>query len=151
VIDASEPLSNSRQECFCQLVAGGKSFTEAYRLAGYAEKDADVNGPRLMGNDGVAARVGFLKGQQAEAAKVDRDWLRQWCERILQAKPNEASDDSDISETTMTKAGPYTALCSKMAAFDRLVRLCGFNAPEQVEHRLADDLVEQIRSLTHAR
>ncbi len=44
-----------------------KSATAAYRASFGAGKNADVFGPRLMGNDGVRARVAEL---QASAAKT---------------------------------------------------------------------------------
>jgi phage terminase small subunit len=61
MLDSSVLLRNARQEQFAQAVVSGKSATEAYKLAGYSAKDADVNGPRLMGNDRVAARIAFPK------------------------------------------------------------------------------------------
>lgn len=73
-------------------------------------------------------------------------------ERIIQAKPSEASEESDICETTMTKAGPFTAVCSKMAAAEKLIKMCGWNEPEKQEVKVSgsisidglDEIVRQV-------
>ena len=57
-------LSNPRHEAFCQGVATKLlSATEAYRQAGYAAKDADVNGAALMGNHGIRERIKELRAE----------------------------------------------------------------------------------------
>ena len=133
---SAEPLKNARHEKFAQAVASGMSATAAYTEAGYTAKDADVAGPRLLGNVGVSARILHLKNENAKASKLSREDIIHWLERIITGKPNEASADSDICETVMTKAGPFTTLCSKMAAVDRLAKLNGMNEPEKTEAKL---------------
>ena len=133
-------LKNAKHEAFAQAVADGASAAEAYTKKvskGKCSKaNAETSGPALARSPQVALRIQELKGSQAEKAEMSRDDLRKWCERILRANPSEASEDSDICETVMTKAGPFTALCSKVAAFDRLVKLCGWNEPERTDSKL---------------
>ena len=60
-------IRNPKHELFAQRVATGESATAAYRAIYEPGKNADVFGPRLMGNDGVRASVAEL---QAAAAKA---------------------------------------------------------------------------------
>lgn len=63
--DGSQPLSNIRQEIFCQKYIQGMSATEAYRQAGYVAKNADANAARAMGYDGVKARINYIQAEKA--------------------------------------------------------------------------------------
>jgi hypothetical protein len=46
-----------RQKLFVAEYLASRNATDAYRKAGYAPKDADVAGPRLLGNVGIAAAI----------------------------------------------------------------------------------------------
>lgn len=125
-------LKNTRHEAFAQALASGSTMDEAYAKAGFAPNRQNAH--RLTTNDDVAARVKELQEQTAKKASMTRADLVDWCERVLRAKPSDASADSDICETVMTKMGPFTKLCDKGGAFDRLVKLCGWNEPDKIEH-----------------
>ena len=72
-----EPLRNSKRELFAQRVAMGESATAAYRAIYGAKKNADVFGPRLMGNDGVRARVAALQTAAAKACVLTLERKRE--------------------------------------------------------------------------
>jgi hypothetical protein len=57
-------------ELFSQRVATGLSATAAYRAIYGAAKNADVFGPRLMGNDGIRARIAELQAASATSATL---------------------------------------------------------------------------------
>ena len=59
-----------QHELFAQRVATGDSATAAYRAVYGTGKNADVFGPRLMGNDGIRARVAELQAGSATAATL---------------------------------------------------------------------------------
>jgi phage terminase small subunit len=61
-------LKNGRQELFAQLLAQGKSKTEAYAMAGY-ERDRH-NAARLTTKDHIAQRVAELQRGAAERVQV---------------------------------------------------------------------------------
>ena len=65
--DETTPTLNPRQERFCLEYLKDLNATQAYIRAGYAAKDADVAGPRLLGHVGVKARVAALKDEQFKA------------------------------------------------------------------------------------
>ena len=88
-------LDNPRQEQFCQLVAGGMSYTQAYEEAGYAP--SQKNASRMMTFEVVKARVNELLNEQLEArqevAVITKTWvleqLRRNYERAMEIEPIE--------------------------------------------------------------
>ena len=75
-------LANPRHEQFAQRVATGKSATAAYRLVYAKAKNADVMGPRLLGNVGVRARVAELQARSATAATLTMQQRREIAREI---------------------------------------------------------------------
>lgn len=59
---------NARQRKFVDAYVGGLSATQAAITAGYTAKNADVTGPRLLGNVGVAAEIAARQSKAAEVA-----------------------------------------------------------------------------------
>ena len=72
-MDALKP----KHELFAQRVATGESATAAYRAIYGAGKNADVFGPRLMGNDGIRARVAALQASAAKACVLTLERKRE--------------------------------------------------------------------------
>ena len=70
-------LPNQRHEKFAQRVASGESATAAYRLVYAKAKNADVMGPRLLGNVGVRARVAELQSRSATGATLTMPQMRE--------------------------------------------------------------------------
>lgn len=63
--------------------------TQAAIRAGYSAKTALQQGPRLLGNVGVAEAIAAAQAKRAERTRVEADWvLRQWVE-IASADPRE--------------------------------------------------------------
>jgi len=63
------PPLNDRQAAFVREYLLSRNATDAYVKAGYAPKHADVAGPRLLGNVGVAAHISA--GREKIIAKVE--------------------------------------------------------------------------------
>lgn len=66
-------LDNVRQEQFCREYLVDLNATQAAIRAGYSAKTADVQGPRLLGNAGVAARIDELKAARLKRVDMDAD------------------------------------------------------------------------------
>lgn len=49
--------------------------TQAAIRAGYSEKTALQQGPRLLGNVGVAAAIAAAKRERSERTEIDADWV----------------------------------------------------------------------------
>lgn len=85
-------LPNQRHEKFAQRVASGESATAAYRLVYAKAKNADVMGPRLLGNVGVRNRVAELQAQSATAATLTMKQRREIACTIALDTTAKASD-----------------------------------------------------------
>lgn len=62
------PLSNAKQELFCQQIAQGKTADEAYQLAGY--KPNRANASVLKAKQNVSARIAELLNRSAARAEI---------------------------------------------------------------------------------
>jgi hypothetical protein len=71
-MEADKPL-RPKQERFCREYIVDLNATGAARRAGYSGKTADVQGPRLLGNVRVAARIAELQAATAERLDVTAD------------------------------------------------------------------------------
>lgn len=138
-----QPLT-SRRETFCQLVAAGETYTDAYleayqKPAGYDRKGAAVEGSRLMAITDLALRVQELR--RPVIRKVQRKF-----EYNLKKALGDAEDAYNLAYAS---GNPNTML----AAIELRAKLCRF-LTEQTEHRhgLLDDastatLIEMRRSI----
>ena len=63
-------LPNAKHERFAQAIAKGKSASEAYVLAGYAENDS--NAARLNGNERIRNRIEEILSRAAEKVAIDK-------------------------------------------------------------------------------
>jgi phage terminase small subunit len=67
--DGSTPLKNTRHEIFCNEYVIDGNATQAYLRTGYKTKSADVNGPRLLGNARIWARVAYLRDERLSKSR----------------------------------------------------------------------------------
>lgn len=69
-----------KQEAFCREFVKDFNATQAAIRAGYAPKNADVQGPRLLGNDGISSRIEQLCTPAIRQAEMDATRLvSEWC------------------------------------------------------------------------
>lgn len=61
-------LSNTRRERFAQEIAKGKTYTQAYVVAGYSDNDG--NAAKLAKHPEIVVRVMELNGKGAELAEI---------------------------------------------------------------------------------
>ncbi len=96
-----KPLSD-RQQRFVEEYAKDRNATAAAERAGY--KQPNMQGPRLMVNDGVRAAIDALLAVASEQALVDAAWvlarLRENVERAMQAIP--------VTDREGNETGQYT-------------------------------------------
>lgn len=145
-------VSSERQLRFCDLVAGGEPAGRAYEKAGYKARGAvaDQAASRLLRNVKVAERIRELQAENREASRIDR---RKGLDFLC-----------DILETPIGEVGPSHVLCqeyrelgnsggrvvkmpSKLDAFDKLAKMCGWYEPEKKEHRIVDPLASLLKQI----
>ena len=72
-MSTTSDILKPRQEQFCRQYLVDLNATRAAKRAGYSEKTAHVQGPRLLGNVRVAARIAELQMQTAKRLEVTVD------------------------------------------------------------------------------
>jgi len=97
-------LKNSRHEQFAQLIAVGKSASEAYIHAGFSAKGAKASAHRLLAHSHVSARVEELRVCVSQAAvtraSIDREFVINGLkENFLRAMQQEPVRDRDGNAT----------------------------------------------------
>lgn len=70
---AKEKLLSDRQQAFVAHYLVSRNASDAYRKAGYAAKDANVCGPRLLANVRIAAAVAEGQGKLLEKLSLTAD------------------------------------------------------------------------------
>jgi len=65
----------AKQAAFVREYLLDLNATQAAIRAGYSEKTAVQQGPRLLGNVGVAAAIMKAQASRAERTQVDADWV----------------------------------------------------------------------------
>ena len=141
-------LGNPRYEKFAQAVASGLSASEAYRQSGANGKNADVHAARLMVNDGICARVAELKEAQSQKSELSRDQLREFLTEVILTPAGKVDEQSRLCQSyRITQEVREIRMPDKLRAVEQLVKLCGWNAPEKLEHGASNELTELLKRL----
>jgi phage terminase small subunit len=64
-----------KQQRFVEEYLIDLNATQAAIRAGYSATDADVTGPRLLGNVGIAAAIAAAKKERSERTAINAEWL----------------------------------------------------------------------------
>ncbi len=89
---------NSRQEIFCAEYAGGKTATEAYRLAYGNTKTAEAASSRLLTVVKVAERIAALQQAAAATAVLSLAEKRQYLRRVVMTPLSNVDETSDLCQ-----------------------------------------------------
>ncbi len=144
---------NTRDEEFCRLVTvGGKSDTEAYRLAGFKGKHADKRAAELRGRQGIQARIAEIKRENTEIFRLSREQVLNFLADVIETPIGKVDEESRLAqEVTYGKDGAIDKL--KMPGKIEAARLagqwCGWEKGNQAENKVADaaaSMAEAIRS-----
>lgn len=102
------PLT-SKQARFVDEYLIDLNATQAAIRSGYSATNADVTGPRLLGNVGIAAAIAERQSARSEAAELNEQWvmdrLRENVERSMVAIPVMTFDHD---KKQMVETGEYT-------------------------------------------
>lgn len=80
-------LPNARHERFAREYLLDGNATQAAVRAGYASRNADVTGPRLLGKAGIARRVAELQAELAARLEISAERVLREVARIAFADP----------------------------------------------------------------
>ncbi len=143
-----------RRERFVLEYLTDLNSTQAAIRAGYSQKNADVEGPRLLGNAGVAAAIAAAQAERAKRLEITADRVLQEYARIAFANmvdyvefgadgvtiknmdgltPDQTAAIVEVSQTTTQSGGSIRfKLHDKLAALAAISKHLGLNAPEKV-------------------
>jgi phage terminase small subunit len=147
--DPSQPLHNARHEAFALAVAKGASATDAYRRAGYRAKDADVTGPRLLGDvgNGIAARVDWIKLQAASDTVLTIREKREFLASVVRTPIGEIDEGSPLCQSV--KIGSEGEREYKMPCKIRSILadndLAGEGSEAKANEAVAESLAAKLR------
>lgn len=133
---------NTRDEEFCRLVTvGGKSDTEAYRLAGFKGKHADKRAAELRGRQGIKARIAEIKRENTEIFRLSREQVLNFLADVIETPIGEVTEKHRLAqEIGFSNDGGMTKL--KMPGKIEAARLagqwCGWEKGNQAENKAAD-------------
>ncbi len=71
-----------KQQRFVEEYLKDPNATQAAIKAGYSPTNADVTGPRMLGNVGVAAAINEGQAARSERTKIDADWVLERLSRL---------------------------------------------------------------------
>ena len=140
-----KPLTD-RQRTFARHVAEGMPACHAYQAAGYRSTDAAAraNSSKLLSNAMVTAEVARLRKDADTAADMTRDELvaflanaiRTPIANIDETSPlaQEVTRDHLVRKDTAEVTRVRIKSVGKLDAAKQLVAICGWAAPEKIEH-----------------
>ncbi|MDD2857778.1 MAG: terminase small subunit [Candidatus Nanopelagicales bacterium] len=130
-----------RQELFCREYLVDLNATQAATRAGYSAKTALQQGPRLLGNVGVSARIEQLKAKRATKLEITADRVLLEMSRIALSDTRKLFDDAgrlrpvsewdddmaaavagvDVAEETEKRSGRHiTTYTKKVKLWDKI-------------------------------
>lgn len=83
---------NARQEQFCREYIIDLNASQAAIRAGYCSENADVSGPRLLGNARIQKRIAELNTKRAEKTEIKAEEVLLELHRLATADPREILD-----------------------------------------------------------
>ena len=108
-MSGSRPLTPKQQRFVAEYLLD-LNATQAAIRAGYRATNADVVGPRLLGNVGIAAAVAMAKAAQAKRLEVEADAAREHNAYIALADPIDLVDEH--GELRALRAMPRRIRCA---------------------------------------
>jgi phage terminase small subunit len=100
-----------RQVRFVEEYLKDLNATKAAMRAGYSPRSAGVNGPRLLGNAGVAAAIADGKAKYAKRAEMTADEWRAAVARLARSDIRQFIDPETGSLLPLTELSDEAALC----------------------------------------
>jgi hypothetical protein len=144
-------LKNVKHEKFAQLCATGLSRAEAYRrVAGVrAGKNSDANSDDWLNARGVRKRIQELQERNAERSEITREEALQWLADLIRTPIGSVGKDSALVQAYEEdgEGKVKVRLADKIAGFQTLCRMTGWNEPDQVRLSTTDSLSAYLLEL----
>ena len=146
-----DTLLNPKREKFAQFVAAGKSLTEAYRLAGYADNGS--NASTLSRQEDIAARIKQIEGYAAAAASCTKERIVSELMKMAFAEVEPIKDSTKAKALeTLAKIGGLTSERVNVDVSISLLELVNASyklEPPTIEAKAIDVSRETITNVTN--
>ena len=144
-------LKNVKHENFAQLCATGLSRAEAYRrVAGVrAGKNSDANSDDWLNARGVRKRIQELQERNAERSEITREEALGWLADLIRTPIGSAGKDSPLVQAYEedSEGNIKVRMADKIAGFQTLCRMTGWNEPEKIRVSGGDSLSAYLLEL----
>jgi Terminase small subunit len=144
-------LKNVKHEKFAQLCATGLSRAEAYRKAAGARagKNSDANSDDWLNARGVRKRIQQLQERNAERSEMTREEALQWLADLIRTPIGSVGKDSPLVQAYEedSEGNVKVRLADKIAGFQTLCRMTGWNEPEKIRVSGGDSLSAYLLEL----
>ena len=123
-------LKNIRQERFCLLYLLSGNASQAYREAGFNSRNPDVNASKLLVKASIQKRIAEFQPKKTR----NREGIIEWLDDLMSRPADEPVKWSD-----------------KLRAAEIIARMCGYNAPDQLELSAGSPLTRYLSDLRSER
>lgn len=129
---------NPKQQRFVQEYLIDLNATQAAIRAGYAATNADVTGPRMLGNVGVATAIAAAQGKRSEDAELSQGWV------IRQLRKESIDATSDSARVAALKLlGLHIGMWKERRPLDELLDSLPPGLGQAMRRALADDIANR--------
>jgi hypothetical protein len=140
-------LRSIKHEQFCQHVARGLSYAEAYRRVSGNNRNADVHSDEWMKCRGVEGRINELRAENDRKSEMTRDELLAFYAEVIRTPADSVPARSRIVQAyEETEHGQKIRLVDKAAAGAALAKMCGWDEPTKIVVT-TDPLLAYLREL----
>ncbi len=139
----------AQQIAFAEAVVDGKTAAEAYRIAGYAcdgLSDAVVaaRGSKVLGGKAVTEYIAQLRAETANLNVWTREQVLSELQELYGDAKGAIIDKDEYGEVVPGAAYNHQAAGVALKCIDTVSRMCGFDAPQQVQNTVTVQFSEDI-------
>lgn len=151
-IDLKADLS-PRHAKFVELCCNGESAVAAYKSCGYNAKKNSVesNAYRLYNKPEIKAAIAAECEIASANSRLSKDDLIKYLTDVIMTPPGEVDESSPLAQEV--RRDGTVKMVNKFNAIKLLVKMCGWDAPEEeeVELSLVDSVVKYVRDCNRER
>lgn len=138
----------AQQIAFAEAIVDGKTASEAYRLAGYncdGASDAQIaqRGGKVLQGKAVQGYIEQLRAEMANLALWTREQILGELQELY-GDAKKAITVRDDSGDALPGAYNHQAAGVALKCLDTVSRMCGFDAPQQVQNTVTVQFSEDI-------
>ena len=144
-----------KQEHFSQLVVKYGNQSKAYREAydvkeGTKDESINQKASEYANKVGIKSRINELRKEMEQEHKIDRDFIIQGLIKIIEDVDYtidivklKSKDKEEVKKFYMMR--DINTSTDKLRAYDMLIKMHGFNAPEKIDKEIKIEIVEKKR------